>query len=83
MVWRVREIINKFVGFYNRGGKCLLRSTNWAFKSDSFSIVLNGKTLLPFSKFCYEPHHNDPFRCSVCPPLIVAYHWNISNIINF
>jgi hypothetical protein len=26
--------------FYNRGRKCLLRGTNWVFKSDSYSFVL-------------------------------------------
>ena len=27
-------------GFYNRGRKCLLRGTNWVFKSESYTFVL-------------------------------------------
>ena len=28
------------IGFYNRGRECLLRGTNWVFKSDRYSFVL-------------------------------------------
>ena len=30
------------MGYYNPGRECLLRGTNWDFKSDSFSFVLKG-----------------------------------------
>ena len=31
---------HKLIGFYNRDGKCLLRGTNWVFKSVSYTFVL-------------------------------------------
>jgi len=30
------------ISFYNRGRECLLRSTNWVFKSDRYRFVLKG-----------------------------------------
>jgi hypothetical protein len=39
--------------FYNRDGVCLLRGTDWVFKSDRYSFVIKGlKTVF----FCYQKH---------------------------
>ena len=45
------------IGFYNRGRECLLRSTNWVFKSDRYSFVLEG---LIYPEICC--HH----QASLC-----------------
>ena len=36
------SIQQKLIGFYKRGGECLLRGTNWVFKLDRYSFVLKG-----------------------------------------
>ena len=36
---------HKLTGFYNRDEKCLLRGTNWVFKSDRYSFVLKRLTI--------------------------------------
>jgi hypothetical protein len=33
---------HQLIGFYNRGKECLLRGTDWVFKSDRYSFVLKG-----------------------------------------
>jgi hypothetical protein len=33
---------HKLIGFYNRDEKCLLRGTNWVFKSSSLRFVFKG-----------------------------------------
>ena len=38
------------MGCYNRGIECLLRGTDWVFKSDRYSFVLKGLILLSWEK---------------------------------
>ena len=45
------------IGFYNRDRECLLRGTNWAFKSDRYSFVLK--------RLMYNL--SEPFSCTLDP----------------
>jgi hypothetical protein len=42
-------------GFYNRSRECLLRGTNWVFKSDRYSFVLKGLMNVCFN--CQTQHN--------------------------